>query len=90
MGGVIYFLCKHGLICLVPAAAISWLVAAIKGQKESDDYLRYFFCALIPIIGLIVWYVKWNDKDENASPCLWATGLGFIANIISILILVAA
>ena len=73
---------------LAPALIIAWIGNAIADENDSGIYFFHFLCSLVPLVGIIMWYFKKDEKGwENLSKsALWCGILGFVSNIIILVI----
>ncbi|MBR1549163.1 MAG: hypothetical protein IJ634_00815 [Bacteroidales bacterium] len=73
---------------LAPALIIAWIGNAIADENDAGAYFSHFLYSLIPIVGIIMWYFKKEEKgwEKLSKSALWCGILGFVANVIILVI----
>jgi hypothetical protein len=62
---------------------------SVPNEKEKPKYWLITLCVMCPLLGLIVWLVKGNDKDDAniyGKPALWGFIFKTVATIITIVV----
>lgn len=90
MKSFIYFMGHHPWTWpILPAVVIAWVASRYVSKEDCNEfYAYYFFSALIPIIGILIWYFKKEEysKDEIANPSLYCSIAGFVVYFLILLI----
>ncbi|MBQ9216718.1 MAG: hypothetical protein IJ160_00855 [Muribaculaceae bacterium] len=79
-------LAQWGLGFMIPAAIITYVTYMVKESSLTDDDLGgMFVSALIPIVGLIIYFAQRDKAQTFASVCLTCAIAGFAVNWMIIL-----